>query len=67
MQRLENLEDAKARLSEDMREVMAEAKHEGFDLKVIREVLRIRKMPPAEAQERSELLDLYLSAFSSGS
>jgi uncharacterized protein (UPF0335 family) len=41
---------------------MAEAKGEGFDVKILRQVLRVRKMKPEERNEQEELLHLYLSA-----
>lgn len=64
IERLENLEHTKAELMEDISEVFAEAKGEGFDLKVLRTVLKIRKMKPQERAEQEELVNLYLSALS---
>ena len=47
---------------EDMKEVFAEAKGEGYDVKVLRKVIRIRKQDKAKRQEEEAILDLYLSA-----
>ena len=62
IERIETLEDEKAALGEQIREVFAEAKGSGFDIKVIRQVLKIRKMETQERLEQEELLDLYLAA-----
>lgn len=64
VERLENLEQQKAVLSEDMKEVLAEAKGDGFDPKILRAVLKLRKMKPNERQEQEELLHTYLQALS---
>jgi uncharacterized protein (UPF0335 family) len=60
--RIERLEEEKAALSEDVKEVYAEAKANGFDTKILREVIRLRKMDTSERQEAEALLDLYLQA-----
>lgn len=62
IERIERLEEEKAEVAEQIREVFGEAKGTGFDIKVIRQVLKIRKMETQERQEQEELLDLYLSA-----
>lgn len=62
VERVERLEEEKAALSTDIREVYAEAKGHGFDTKIVRQVVRIRKMDASEREERDALLDLYLSA-----
>ena len=62
VERLEALEQQKADLMVDVRDVMAEAKNEGFDLKVLRQVLKVRKMKPEDLSEQEELLSLYLNA-----
>lgn len=62
IERLENLDEQKAGVMEDISETMAEAKSEGFDVKILRQVLRVRKMRPEERNEQEELLNLYLSA-----
>jgi uncharacterized protein (UPF0335 family) len=62
VERVERLEDEKAGIAEQIREVFAEAKGTGFDVKIIRQVLKIRKMETQERLEQEELLDLYLTA-----
>lgn len=62
VERIERLEEEKAALTADTREVYAEAKGEGFDTKVMRQVIRLRKMDREDRQEQEELLDLYKSA-----
>ncbi|MBI1212823.1 MAG: DUF2312 domain-containing protein [Alphaproteobacteria bacterium] len=60
--RVERLEEEKAALSGDIKEVYAEAKGHGFDTKIVRQVVRLRKMDTTEREERDALLDLYMSA-----
>lgn len=62
IERVERLEEEKAALGNDLKEVYAEAKGQGFDTKIMRQVVRIRKMETHEREEREALLDLYLSA-----
>lgn len=62
VERLERLEEDKAAIAGDMKEVLAEAKGEGYDVKTLRAVLRIRKQDKAKRQEQEAILDLYLSA-----
>ena len=62
IQRIERLEEEKAGLAQDIREVYAEAKGEGFDTKVLRKIVGLRKKDPQERREEEELLELYLSA-----
>ncbi len=62
IERIERLEQEKASLMEDIREVYAEAKGTGFDPKIMRQVVRIRKMEPDQRQEQEYVLDTYLSA-----
>ena len=62
IERIERLEEEKATLMEDIREVYAEAKGTGFDPKIMRQVVRIRKMEPDQRQEQEFVLDTYLSA-----
>ena len=62
VERIERLEDEKAALAADIREVYAEAKGNGFDTKIMRQVVRLRKMDNAEREEQEELLDLYKRA-----
>jgi uncharacterized protein (UPF0335 family) len=62
MERIERLEEEKAALANDVREVFAEAKSAGFDTKIMRQILKLRKMEKADRQEQEELLDLYKRA-----
>ncbi len=62
IERIERLEEEKSEIGEQIREVFAEAKGTGFDVKIIRQVLKIRKMETQERLEQEELLDLYLAA-----
>ena len=62
IERLERLEEDKQAVMGDMKEVFAEAKDDGYDVKVLRKVLRIRKQDKAKRQEEEAILDLYLSA-----
>ncbi len=62
IERIERLEEEKKGLSDDIRDVFAEAKGNGFDTKVMRQVIRIRKKEPAERQEEEASLDLYMHA-----
>jgi uncharacterized protein (UPF0335 family) len=62
IERVERLEEEKSALGNDLKEVYAEAKGQGFDTKIMRQVVRIRKMESHEREERDALLDLYLSA-----
>jgi len=60
--RIERLEEEKKALAEDVKEVYAEAKGHGFDTKILRQVVRLRKMDKADLAEQEELLDLYMGA-----
>ena len=60
--RIERLEEEKAALTADIREVFGEAKASGFDTKVMRQVLKLRKLDKQDRQEQEHLLDLYLRA-----
>lgn len=62
IERVERLEEDKAAVQTDIKEVFAEAKGEGYDVKVLRKVIRIRKQDKAERQEEESITDLYLSA-----
>jgi uncharacterized protein (UPF0335 family) len=62
LERIERLEEDKAAVMADLKEVYAEAKGNGFDTKIIRKVVRIRKQDRAKRQEEEALLELYLSA-----
>ena len=62
IERIERLEEEKKALADDIKEVFAEAKANGFDTKTMRQVIKIRKMESAERQEQEAMLDLYLHA-----
>lgn len=62
VERIERLEEEKQAIADDVKEVYAEAKANGFDTKVLRQIVRIRKQDTAERQEQEALLDLYLHA-----
>lgn len=62
IERLERLASEKAAIAEDMKEVFAEAKSEGFDTKIMRQILRIRGMNEADLQEQEELIEVYKRA-----
>ena len=62
IERIERLEVEKGEIAEQIKEVKAEAKGNGFDVKIIRKVVRIRKQDRAKRQEEEAILDLYLSA-----
>ena len=62
IERVERLEEERAALTADIREVFSEAKGQGFDAKIMRQVVRMRKLDKADFQEQEAMLDLYLSA-----
>jgi uncharacterized protein (UPF0335 family) len=62
LERIERLEEEKAGLTADIREVYAEAKGSGFDSKVMRQIVRLRKMDSADRQEQEALLEVYRRA-----
>lgn len=60
--RIERLEDEKRALSEDVKEVYGQAKSQGFDTKVIRKIVALRRQDRQEREEQEQLLELYLAA-----
>jgi len=62
IERLERLEEDKQAVMTDMKEVFAEAKGEGYDVKALRKVIRLRKIDRAKREEEDAILDLYMSA-----
>lgn len=62
IERVERLEQEKSEIAEQIKEVLAEAKGNGFDVKIIRKVIRIRKQDRAKRMEEDAILDLYLAA-----
>src|SRR5215831_9272859 len=62
IERVEHLDEEIKALNEGKKQVLVEAKGEGFDVKVLREILRLRKLDKDERDEHESLLDLYLRA-----
>jgi len=60
--RIERLEEERKALGSDIRDIYAEAKSAGFDVKVLRQLIRIRKQEPADVEEQETLLDVYRRA-----
>ena len=67
VERIERIEEDIKGLNEDKKQVYAEAKGEGFDVKILREVVRLRKQDEDEREEHDSLLDVYMHALSSAS
>lgn len=62
VERVERLEEEKKAIADDIRDVFAEAKATGFDIKALRAVIRLRKQEPDERSEHQAILDTYLLA-----
>jgi uncharacterized protein (UPF0335 family) len=62
IERIERLEEEKAATAADIKEVYAEAKGTGFEVKVMRQIVKLRKMESDARREQEELLDLYMRA-----
>ena len=62
VERIEHIEEEIKALNEGKKEIFAEAKGDGFDVKVLKEIVRLRKQDQDERDERESLLDLYLRA-----
>ena len=62
IERVERLEEERKALGSDIKDIFSEAKSAGFDVKVIRQLIRIRKQEPAEVEEQETLLDIYRRA-----
>ncbi len=62
IERIERLEEEKAGIAGDIKEIYAEAKGNGFDVKVMRKIIALRKRDYAERQEEEAILELYLQA-----
>ncbi|MCF6303221.1 MAG: DUF2312 domain-containing protein [Devosiaceae bacterium] len=62
IERIERLEEEKKAISEDIKEVYGEAKGTGFDVKAMRQIVRIRKLDASERMEQEAILDTYLHA-----
>ena len=62
VERIERLEEERKGLADNIKDIFAEAKSAGFDVKVVRQIISIRKKEPAEVEEQETLLDLYRRA-----
>ena len=62
VERIERLEEEKKAIADDVKEVYAEAKANGYDTKTLRKVVTLRKVESAERQEQEAMLDLYMHA-----
>ncbi len=62
IERFERLQEDRDAILRDQHEILAEAKGEGFDVKILRKVIRLRKQDKAKRQEEEALLDLYMAA-----
>ena len=67
VERIENLETELQELNEQKKEVFSEAKGEGFDVKILKEIIKLRKQDQEERDERESLLDLYMRAMETAS
>jgi len=66
IERIERLEEEKKALADDIKDVYAEAKGTGFDAKIIRKIVSIRKQDRDKRREEEEILELYLAALGMG-
>jgi uncharacterized protein (UPF0335 family) len=66
IERIERLEEEKKALADDIKDVYAEAKGNGYDVKIMRKIVSIRKQDETKRREEEEILDLYLSALGEG-
>ncbi len=62
IERIERLEEEKKTISDDIKDVYAEAKGNGFDVKALRTIIRLRKQDPNERQEEETILETYMQA-----
>ena len=62
VERIERLEEERKAIGADIKDIFIEAKSVGFDVKVLRQLIRIRKLEPAEIEEQETLLDVYRRA-----
>ena len=62
VERIERLEEEKKALSDDIRDVYAESKANGFDVKALHSIVRLRKQEPTERQEQQLILETYMNA-----
>ncbi len=62
IERIERLEEEKKGIADDIKDVFAEAKGTGFDVKIMRQVIRLRKMASDDRREQEELIETYMAA-----
>jgi uncharacterized protein (UPF0335 family) len=62
IERIERLEEEKKAISEDIKEVYGEAKGNGYDVKIMRKIVSLRRLDENKRREEEEILDLYMSA-----
>ena len=62
IERIENLEEEKAKIQEDISDMFSEAKSDGFDVKVMKKILKLRKMKEEDRENEDYLLDTYMMA-----
>lgn len=62
VERIERLEEEKTNIQDDIKEVYSELKGRGYDSKIVRQIVKLRKKDRAELQEEEEILDLYKNA-----
>jgi uncharacterized protein (UPF0335 family) len=66
IERIERLEEEKKGIADDVRDVYSEAKGQGYDVKIMRQIIRLRKMSHQDRQEMETILDLYKAALGLG-
>ena len=66
IERIERLEEEKKGIADDVRDVYAEAKAVGYDTKIMRQIIRLRKMKPDDRAEQETILDTYKAALGMG-
>jgi uncharacterized protein (UPF0335 family) len=62
VERIEKLEEEKKAIADDIRDVYAESKSNGFDVKALRQIIKLRKIEPTERQEQDAILETYMHA-----
>lgn len=62
IERVERLEEERKALAGDIKDIFSEAKSAGFDVKVVKQIIKMRKQEPAEVEEQETLLDIYRRA-----
>jgi len=66
IERIERLEEEKKGIADDIRDVYLEAKSQGYDPKIMRQIVALRKLPPNDRKEMEAILDVYKSALGIG-